>query len=60
MEKSAEDVKREFRRNGITITFWAAKHGFSVRLVRAVLSGQVQGNYGKSHDIAVHLGLKRP
>jgi len=58
MSKTACEIKQEFRRQGITVVGWAEEHGFSVYSVRAVLSGHNQGNFGKSHDIAVALGLK--
>lgn len=56
---SAEDVRRWFRANGITISAWAARHDFNPSLVYAVLKGQRKCLRGESHKIAVALKLKR-
>lgn len=58
MRKSAEKVKFDFFRKGISIAEWARAYGFNERLTRAVLSGQVKGVRGDSHKIAVLLGIK--
>jgi gp16 family phage-associated protein len=58
MVKSAEEVKREFRDSGISISAWAIEHGVSAQLVYQVLSGKRQAIRGESHKIAVLLGLK--
>lgn len=55
---SAEQIKQQFRKRGITFTDWAANHGFDRNDVYRVLNGQLKGNYGKGHDIAVKLGMK--
>ena len=52
------DIKREFELRGETISSWATAKGFCRDSVYAVLSGRVKGKRGKSHDIAVALGLK--
>lgn len=56
--KTIEEVRDDFRRKGLTIRAWAAKHGVSERTTYAVISGENKGNYGKAHEIAVLLGLK--
>lgn len=55
---TAEQVKAQFRQRGITFTRWAEDHGYTRNEVYRVLNGQVKANYGKSHEIAVKLGLK--
>lgn len=56
--KTPDQVKADFQAKGITISQWARDHGYKPREVSLVLNGQVKGNYGKGHDIAVALGLK--
>lgn len=58
MAKTSEQVKAEWRKHGITMVHWAHENGFSVSAVSAVLRGQHKGNYGKSHQIMVALGMK--
>lgn len=53
-----EQVKRQLAQNGITTTEWAAKNGYSKNAVYRVLNGFDKALYGKSHEIAVKLGLK--
>ncbi|HDY5341422.1 TPA: DNA-binding protein [Klebsiella pneumoniae] len=55
---TAEQVKSLFRQRGVTFTQWAEEHGYSRSEVYRVLNGQTKANYGKSHEIAVKLGLK--
>ncbi|PAT32888.1 DNA-binding protein [Vandammella animalimorsus] len=43
---------------GITVTQWARDHGFSTSLVFEVLYGRKRCLRGKSHNIAVLLGMK--
>ncbi|WP_246184405.1 DNA-binding protein [Pandoraea commovens] len=47
------------RSEGKTIRQWADENGFSYILVSRVIRGVQRGNYGKGHDIAVALGMKR-
>lgn len=56
--KTLEQVKKDFRRRGETITGWAKKNGFKPANVRAVIYGRGKGNWGESHKIAVSLGIK--
>ncbi|AJC66469.1 MULTISPECIES: DNA-binding protein [Dickeya] len=53
-----EQVKQRFQQHGITVTAWAAENGYSREAVYRVLNGFVKARYGKSHEIAVKLGLK--
>lgn len=55
---TAEQVKSLFRQRGITFTRWAEENGYTRNEVYRVLNGQTKANYGKSHEIAVKLGLK--
>ncbi|VVE55673.1 phage-related DNA-binding protein [Pandoraea iniqua] len=56
---TGEQVKRKLRSEGKTIRQWADENGFSYILVSRVIRGVQRGNYGKGHDIAVALGMKR-
>lgn len=56
--KTAEQVREEFRRVGRTVTSWAREHGYKESLVREVLRGRILCTYGKSHEVAVLLGIK--
>lgn len=56
--KTPEQIKKDFLANGTTISGWARKNGYTPRQVSLVLNGQIKGNYGRGHDIAVALGLK--
>lgn len=54
-----EQVKAKFRAQGKTLTDWAKEHGYARNAVYRVLNGFDRGNYGKAHEIAVKLGLKK-
>lgn len=56
--KSVEEVKREFLFSGMTIAQWAKEHGYPYSSVQQVLSGKSLNIRGKSHEIAVLLGIK--
>lgn len=56
--KTTEEVRQEFRRNGISISSWARKHGFPTQAVHRVLRGNAKCWYGNAHKIAVMLGIK--
>jgi gp16 family phage-associated protein len=53
-------VRERLRRNGQTLTQWAAERGYDRKAVYRVMAGQDKGHYGRSHEIAVALGLKVP
>ncbi|HHU1705518.1 DNA-binding protein [Escherichia coli] len=55
---TAAQVKALFRQRGITFTRWAEENGYNRNEVYRVLNGQTKARYGKSHEIAVKLGLK--
>jgi len=56
--KTPEQVREEFRRIGKPFAEWAREHGYKPNLVIEVLRGRILANHGKSHEIAVLLGLK--
>ena len=58
--KSAEQVKAEFHRKGVSIRAWAKANKFSPTLVYNILNGGGKNKCtrGESHKIAVRLGLK--
>lgn len=51
-------TRAEFKQAGRSISEWARSQGFEPSLVYTVLSGRNRGTRGKSHEIAVRLGLK--
>ncbi len=53
-----EQAKARIKSQGIPITEWARRNGFTPRQVTLVLNGQLKGNFGKAHEVAVKLGLK--
>lgn len=57
-QKTADQVRTEFRRKGIAIAIWAREHGLSRSVVYGVLYGRLVGTYGDAHKAAVLLGLK--
>lgn len=56
--RTAEQVREDFLRRGATIAAWATERGVSPQHVSNVLSGRNKGVRGKSHKIAVLLGMK--
>ncbi|WP_382323289.1 hypothetical protein ACFJI0_02245 [Hydrogenophaga sp. UC242_53] len=44
----------------MSISEWAQRHGVPPSLVYSVLSGKTQCTRGRSHEVAVLLGLKAP
>lgn len=51
-------IKTRIRQQGITVLEWSKRHGYNPNTVYMLLNGQLKGRYGKSHEIAVALGLK--
>lgn len=58
MTRNAEKVINEFKLRGVSIADWARKQGYSPDLVYRVLKADHIPTRGKSHLIAVKLGLK--
>lgn len=52
------DVKRFFRAAGLSLADWAKTNGYEPHEVYAVTSGQTKGTRGRSHEIALALGMK--
>lgn len=58
MQEQGKQAKEEFKRNGICIAEWSREKGFPANLVYDILSGRKRCIRGKSHKIAVALGIK--
>jgi gp16 family phage-associated protein len=56
--KTAEQVRGELRRKGITIARWSRENGFTRSIVYGLLYGRLTGTYGQAHKAAVLLKLK--
>lgn len=56
--RTADDVRADLERQGVSITQWAIANKFSPSLVYEVLAGRKKCIRGQSHNIAVKLGLK--
>lgn len=56
--KTPDQVKDDFARSGQTIRNWAKSNGFAEALVYRVLNSHRIPRRGKSHEIAVKLGIK--
>ncbi|MBJ8477193.1 DNA-binding protein [Acinetobacter bereziniae] len=57
--KTVTQVKQELNATGKPVSTWAKERGFTPQEVYKVLNGQVKGNFGRAHQIAVALGLKQ-
>jgi len=55
---TADEVKKTFEANGVSLASWARTKGFTAQEVYKVLNGQTKAKYGRAHDIAVALGMK--
>ncbi|MCL1861808.1 MAG: DNA-binding protein [Proteobacteria bacterium] len=53
-----EAIRRQWEREGKTMSSWARDHGFEPSDVSRVLCGLARGRYGRMHRIAIALGLK--
>jgi len=51
-------VKAHLARLGLTVTKWSNNHGYHRKTVYKVLSGELHGHFGVTHNIAVRLGIK--
>lgn len=57
--RTPEEVRAELAYQGVSITQWALARGLSPQLTTEVLRDWPRrGQHGKSHEIAVALGLK--
>lgn len=57
---TGDQIKNMFNSAGLPISSWAEANGYDRRQVYMVISGQFKGARGKSHEIAVKLGMKLP
>lgn len=56
--RTADDVRAELQRKGISVSSWAVANGYSTTLVFEVLAGRKKCIRGQAHNIAVSLGMK--
>lgn len=56
--KTPEEAKQALYAKGVTLSQFAAKHGFKYRTVSEVIRGVNKGLYGEGHNVAVALGMK--
>lgn len=56
--KTREQVKKELRRKGIPIAWWADRNKVPRTIAYGLLNGRLTGEYGTAHRAAVLLGLK--
>lgn len=56
--RTPQEVREYLNRCGLSMAAWAREHGFERNMVCAVVRGDVQCRIGKSHKIAVMLGMK--
>lgn len=56
--KTAEQVRRELNRKGVSLAAWARAHGVAADDVQDLLRGKTKGLRGAAHNVAVLLGLK--
>ncbi|MDV2470010.1 DNA-binding protein [Acinetobacter chinensis] len=58
MMRTSQEVRSELQKRGLSIADWARQNGFTPKLVHQVLNSNKIPVRGKSHQIAVKLGLK--
>ncbi|HIE0670347.1 MULTISPECIES: DNA-binding protein [Acinetobacter] len=58
MMRTSQEVRSELQKRGLSIADWARQNGFTPELVHQVLNSNRVPIRGKSHEIAVMLGLK--
>ena len=58
MMRTSQEVRSELQKRGLSIADWARQNGFTPELVHQVLNSNKIPVHGKSHQIAVKLGLK--
>lgn len=56
--KTPEQVKAEFEAAGVTMKDWCEAHGIDRYVVTDLMRGVRKGIRGKSHEVAIMLGLK--
>ncbi|MER8347287.1 DNA-binding protein [Acinetobacter baumannii] len=58
MMRTSQEVRSELQKRGLSIADWARQNGFTPELVHQDLNSNKIPVRGKSHQIAVKLGLK--
>ena len=58
MSKTIEQVREDFKKKGQCIAIWARENNFTPDLVYRILNNNRVPIRGKSHEIAVKLGIK--
>lgn len=58
MALTPDELKKNFKQQGITFSAWARQHGYTPQEVIRVVNGFSKASYGKGHEIAVKLGMK--
>ena len=53
-----QQVKAKFQQQGISIAQWAEKNDVDRDIVYRILNGRSVGLRGKTHEVAVKLGIK--
>lgn len=53
-----QEARDELLRKGLSVRRWAIKHGYNPNTARNILNGKLNYRIGKSHNIAVALGIK--
>lgn len=56
--RRCREVKERFAFNGMCMTDWARRRGFSIQTVYDVVNGRLKGTRGEAYRVAVALGLK--
>ena len=57
-DAALQQARARLAMQGMTVKQWAEENGCDVMLVYAVLAGRIRARSGKSHEVAVKLGLK--
>lgn len=57
--RTPEEARQFLRDNGITVVEFARQNGLDRHAVNDALRGVGKGNFGKSHQAAIALGIKR-
>lgn len=55
---TGEQAKERIFSQGLHISEWAIRNGYTPREVSLVLNGQSKGRHGKGFEIAVALGMR--
>lgn len=58
MSKTAEQIKQELSRKGVSVAAWSAANGLNSMTVYELLAGRSKGLRGDAHRAAVLLGMK--